>query len=57
MMKISIQSKWSLSQVVLAIWLVSYLMIQSEAAKVKRVKAGMKYKKDDPVHVVVNKIG
>jgi hypothetical protein len=27
------------------------------AAKVKRVKAGMKYKENDPVHVVVNKVG
>ena len=25
--------------------------------KVKRVKAGMKYKDKDPVHVVVNKVG
>ena len=27
------------------------------AVKVKRVKAGMQYKKHDPVHVVVNKVG
>jgi hypothetical protein len=27
------------------------------AKKVKRVKAGKKYNKNDPVHVVVNKVG
>jgi len=27
------------------------------AARVKRVKAGMHYKKHDPVHIVVNKVG
>lgn len=29
----------------------------ASALKVKRVKAGMHYKKHDPVHVVVNKVG
>lgn len=31
--------------------------LAAEAARVKRVKAGMKYKEHDPVHVVVNKVG
>jgi hypothetical protein len=28
-----------------------------DSAKVKHVKAGMKYKKNDPVELVVNKVG
>jgi len=31
--------------------------IAADGARIKRVKAGMHYKKHDPVHVVVNKVG
>jgi hypothetical protein len=30
---------------------------EADAAKVKRVPAGKKYKDHDPVHIVVNKVG
>lgn len=33
------------------------LPFAAEAVRVKRVKAGMRYKSHDPVHIVVNKIG
>ena len=32
-------------------------LVAVSGAKVRRVKAGMRYKKHDPVHVVVNKVG
>jgi hypothetical protein len=33
------------------------LSLTADGARVKRVKAGMKYKEHDAVHIVVNKVG
>jgi hypothetical protein len=46
--------KTMIKGVVGALWLLSAAV---DAAKVKRVKAGMQYKKHDPVELVVNKVG
>lgn len=40
-----------------ALLLLFVSLTAASAAKVKRVKAGMHYKKHDPVHIVVNKVG
>jgi NAD-dependent SIR2 family protein deacetylase len=41
------------------LWMVCWgtIGVVDAAKKVKRVKAGMKYKDKDAVHVVVNKVG
>ena len=33
------------------------LAAATDAVRVKRVKAGMRYKQHDPVHIDVNKVG
>lgn len=46
-----------ISNTVVVAYLMALAVVVVESAKVKRVKAGMKYKEKDPVHVVVNKVG
>ena len=41
----------------LLLLLLALITTVSSAVKVKRVRAGMHYKKHDPVHIVVNKVG
>jgi uncharacterized membrane protein YidH (DUF202 family) len=41
----------------LLLLLLQLLAKAASAVRIKRVKAGMRYEKHDPVHVVVNKVG
>jgi hypothetical protein len=46
-----------LERTMLRCLLLLLLSLTADGARVKRVKAGMKYKEHDAVHIVVNKVG